>query len=185
MPFGIKKSGYEWEVYNKETGKVYGKHKTKKKAIRQLRAIKMNYKESNYMLSESSELLFSLSKKYKIPLQQLESMWKDAMARYEDELKKKGEKIDKSKQSFWNGVIKELKKLIDNLNLGEAKLIMNTKEKFRESLSKWLDCVQTDNYVEANKIFPDVIKYKTQLILNKKKNTFLKKLANQINHLGE
>lgn len=185
MPFGIKKSGTEWEVYNKDTGKVYGKHKTKKKAIKQLRAIKMNYDESKNMLSESSELLFSLSKKYKIPMEQLESMWKDATARYEDELRKKGEKIDKSKQSFWNGVIKELKKMMDNLNLEEAKRIMNTKEKFKESLSKWLDCIQTDNYVEANKIFPDVIKFKTQLIINKKKNTFLKKLAKQINNSGE
>lgn len=185
MPFGIKKVGSEWEVYNKDTGKVYGKHKTKKKAIRQLKAIKMNYDESENMLFESSELLFSLSKKYKIPIEQLESMWKSATARYEDELKKKGEKIDKSKQSFWNGVIKELKKMMDNINLEEAKTIMNVKEKFKESLSRWLDYIQTDNYIEANKIFPDVIKYKTQLILNKRKNVFLKKLAKQINNSGE
>jgi hypothetical protein len=45
MPFGVKKSGSKWSCYNKDTGKVYGKHDNKEKAIDQLAAIKSNYKE--------------------------------------------------------------------------------------------------------------------------------------------
>jgi len=45
MPYEIKKRGNEWVVINKKTGKVKGRHKTKEKALRQLRALYANVKE--------------------------------------------------------------------------------------------------------------------------------------------
>jgi len=47
MPYKIRKNGEEWEVYNPDTGKVYGKHKTKKSAEDQVAALYVNANPEN------------------------------------------------------------------------------------------------------------------------------------------
>jgi len=43
MPYGIKKvSGGRQAVYNKDTGKVYGRHPSREKAAKQIAAIEAN-----------------------------------------------------------------------------------------------------------------------------------------------
>ena len=39
MPYKIRKSGDKWEVYNPDTGKVYGIHDTKEEAEAQVKAL--------------------------------------------------------------------------------------------------------------------------------------------------
>ncbi len=43
MPFAVRKRGNKWVVISKSSGRVLGTHKTKKKAIKQLRAVYANY----------------------------------------------------------------------------------------------------------------------------------------------
>lgn len=45
MPWGIKKSGSKYVVYNKETGRVAGRHATKEQAQKQRTALYINVKE--------------------------------------------------------------------------------------------------------------------------------------------
>ena len=46
MPFGIRRKNGQWEVYNKDTGSVKGKHgQDKAKAKRQLTALNINAKD--------------------------------------------------------------------------------------------------------------------------------------------
>lgn len=42
MPYEIRKSGEYWEVYNPDTGRVYGKHKTREEALAHQRALYAN-----------------------------------------------------------------------------------------------------------------------------------------------
>lgn len=42
MPYEVRKSGEYWEVYNPETGRVYGKHKSKEEAEAHKRALYAN-----------------------------------------------------------------------------------------------------------------------------------------------
>lgn len=42
MPYEIRKDGEYWEVYNPETGRVYGRHKSKSDAEAQVRALYAN-----------------------------------------------------------------------------------------------------------------------------------------------
>jgi len=46
MPYAIRKRGSKWVVINKETGKVKGKHSTRAKALRHLRALYANVPEA-------------------------------------------------------------------------------------------------------------------------------------------
>lgn len=55
MPYGIRESDGQQEVYNKQTGKVYGTHPNKKKALAQMRAILANTHETfKSMLNEAT-----------------------------------------------------------------------------------------------------------------------------------
>ena len=42
MPYNIRKKGDKWEVYNPDTGKVYGTHDTRKAAEDQQKALYVN-----------------------------------------------------------------------------------------------------------------------------------------------
>ena len=46
MPYSVKKKGDEFAVVNDETGKVYGTHPTRRKAIQQMKALYANTDES-------------------------------------------------------------------------------------------------------------------------------------------
>lgn len=47
MPYKIRKKGDQWEVYNPDTGKVYGTHDTKAEADDQLAALYANANPKN------------------------------------------------------------------------------------------------------------------------------------------
>lgn len=42
MPYKIRKKGNRWEVYNPDTGKIYGTHSTRKEAEDQVKALYTN-----------------------------------------------------------------------------------------------------------------------------------------------
>lgn len=196
MPFSVKYCDGEWIVFNKDTQKIYGKHKTKDKAVRQLKAIYANYKEDvddniseriqknvcDYtQINENNELLMKYHKHYKIPISELEKLWNKAQDLYNSDLEKENKKIDTGSQTYWTGVIKKFKELFSELELEEAKKIMETKETYKQKLTHWLNNIQTGNYAEAEKIFPSVIRSKVELIINNRKNIYLKQLAKKYN----
>lgn len=47
MPYGMRKKGSKTQVYNKESGKVYGSHSSKEKAKKQLAALHIHTNESS------------------------------------------------------------------------------------------------------------------------------------------
>jgi hypothetical protein len=42
MPAKVRKRGNKWEVFNPESGKVYGSHKNRASALSQMRALYAN-----------------------------------------------------------------------------------------------------------------------------------------------
>lgn len=42
MPYEVRKNGKRWEVFNPDTGKVYGRHASKEKARKQQAALYVN-----------------------------------------------------------------------------------------------------------------------------------------------
>jgi hypothetical protein len=57
MPYGTRKSGKMTQVFNKETGKVYGTHSSKKKANKQLAALHIHTDEAKHCSSMSEAVL--------------------------------------------------------------------------------------------------------------------------------
>jgi hypothetical protein len=186
MPFGISKSKNKWKVINKHTGRVLGTHDSEGDAKKQLAAVQINYgkeseeKEMDMNLNESNELIMSLSHKYKISVNVLEQLWTEAISKQEENAKSKEEK-DKGSPQFWKGVRSNFKKLIDNLDIQEAKAIMDSRERYTDSTSQWLDHLQSGDYSAAEKVFPEIIKAKLDVMINNGKEKYLKQMSDKIN----
>jgi hypothetical protein len=190
MPFGIRKSEDKWKVVNKDTGRVLGTHETEEDAKKQLAAVQINYgkeseeKENVMNLKESNELIMSLAHKHKISVAVLEQLWTEAISKQEESAKTSDEK-DKGNPVFWKGVRTNFKKLIDNLEIQEAKAIMDSRERYTQSTSKWLDNLQNGDYSAAEKEFPEIIKAKLDVMINNGKEKYLKQLSDKVNQSKE
>jgi len=190
MPFGIRKSEDKWKVVNKDTGRVLGTHDTEEDAKKQLAAVQINYgkeseeKENVMNLKESNELIMSLAHKHKISVAVLEQLWTEAISKQEEGAKSSEEK-DKGSPVFWKGVRTNFKKLIDNLEIQEAKAIMDSRERYTQSTSKWLDNLQHGDYSAAEKEFPEIIKAKLDVMINNGKEKYLKQLSDKVNQSKE
>ncbi len=141
-------------------------------------------KEESMNLKESNELIMSLAHKHKISPAVLEQLWTEAISKQEEGAKTSEEK-DKGNPVFWKGVRTNFKKLIDNLEIQEAKAIMDSRERYTQSTSKWLDNLQNGDYSAAEKVFPEIIKAKLDVMINNGKEKYLKQLSDKVNQSKE
>jgi len=176
MPFGIEKSGEKWKVVNKHTGRVLGTHGSEEDAKKQLAAVQINYKKES--INESNELIMKLHYEKKIDLGALESFWKEAVSRQEN-YGKTAEEKDKSHPKFWKGVKAYFQKLVDSVDVQEAKEIIMNRDKFNETTNEYLDALQSDNYVKAKELFPKIVDAKLQSMINKRGKAFLQQMNKQ------
>lgn len=72
MPYSIKKKGDKWVVYNKESGKIMGTHKSKEKAKEQIKALYANVKEREI---KDVDLNFTLGKDYTVKETDKKGKW--------------------------------------------------------------------------------------------------------------
>jgi hypothetical protein len=176
MPFGIEKSGEKWTVVNKHTGRVLGTHGTEDEAKKQLAAVQINYKKES--MNESNELIMKLHYEKKIDLGALESFWMEAVSRQENYGKTPEEK-DRSNPRFWKGVKQYFQKLVDSVDVQEAKEIIMNREQFKETSSEYLDALQSDNYVKAKELFPKIVDAKLKAMINNRGKAFLQQMNKQ------
>jgi len=135
-------------------------------------------------LKESNELIMSLAHKHKISVTVLEELWTQAVSKQEKNAKTKEEK-DKSSPKFWKGVRSNFKKLIDNLEIQEAKAIMDSRERYTQSTSQWLDQLQSGDYAAAEKTFPEIMRSKLDIMINNGKEKYLKQMSDKVNKQKE
>ena len=131
-------------------------------------------------LKESNELIMSIAHKHKISVSVLEHLWTEAISKQEETAKTKEEK-DKANPKFWKGVRSKFKTLIDSLEIQEATAIMDSRERYTTATSKWLDHVQNGDYSAAEKVFPDIMKSKLDIMINDGKEKYLKQLSDKVN----
>jgi hypothetical protein len=135
-------------------------------------------------LKESNELIMSLAHKHKISVNVLENLWTQAVST-QDEVAKTREEKDKSNPKFWKGVRTNFKRLIDNLEIQEAKAIMDSRDTYTKTTSQWIDNIQNGDYTAAEKVFPDIIKAKLDTMINDGKEKYLKQMSDKVNNKRE
>lgn len=135
-------------------------------------------------LKESNELIMSLAHKHKISVGVLEQLWTEAISKQEENAKSKEER-DKANPKFWKGVRSNFKTLIDNLDIQEAKAIMDSRDRYTQHTSTWLDSLQNGDYAAAEKVFPEIVKSKLDVMINNGKEKYLKQLSDKVNKTKE
>ena len=106
----------------------------------------------------------------------LESIWEESKNEVVSNAKTPDQK-NESKKEFWREVKKVFLEKIDELDIKEARLIMDNRDKYRDSARKFLDAIQNDNYASAQEHFPNVVDSKLKTIINSLKDGYLRNLA--------
>jgi hypothetical protein len=58
---------------------------------------------------------------------------------------------------------------------------MDSRDRYTQSTSTWLDHLQGGDYSAAEKVFPDIIKAKLDTMVNDGKEKYLKQLSDKTN----
>ena len=128
------------------------------------------------LLNESNELIDRLSVEKGITTKILVDFWDQAKNDQVLLSKTKSEK-DQSNRTFWNGVKKRFMTKVDDLDITEAKSIMNARDRFNDASNQFLDALQNNNYVKAKEVFPEIVAAKSDIIINNMKQGYLKNLS--------
>jgi len=127
-------------------------------------------------IQESNELIDRLSAEKGIDETILNDFWEQAKNDQILFAKTKVEK-DQSNRNFWVGVKERFMKKVDDLDITEARSIMDARDRFNDASVQFLDALQNNNYIKAKEVFPDIVSAKTDLIINNFKQGYLKNLA--------
>lgn len=124
----------------------------------------------------SNPLINRISAEKGISKDYLKSLWEEAENEIISNAKTATEKNKGSKQ-FWKNVKTKFLEKIDDLDIKEARLIMDSREKYKEASRNFLNAIQGDDYVAAKEVFPDVIENKLNTVINNLKDGYLKNMA--------
>ena len=130
-----------------------------------------------------------VAKKYNIRDKKLvQDLWDRAIHKQESN----GTITERSSKVFWNGdgnknkgVLNYFKEMTDNLNVEEAKIIMDNRNEFNKSVNSFIDSLVTDDYARAKENFPNVVRSKLMNMINNRKEVYLKQLQDQANQAAK
>jgi hypothetical protein len=126
-----------------------------------------------------NELVSRLAVKKNLDVDYLQRLWDDSAQEQTIQAKNKDEK-DRSSKKYWQAVKSRFLKKVDELNVMEAKLIMDAREKYQSMSGQFLDAINNNDYVKAKEIFPQVVQAKTEILINNQRRAFLKNYAEQV-----
>jgi len=100
-------------------------------------------------LKESNTLITTISQRTGLPEAQLEQFWELAV-------QKNAGKNDKNDTMFWSQVMEDFQNLVNQVDVEEAKNIMETREKYRQAAGQFLDHLHSDDYLNAESSFKEM-----------------------------
>ncbi len=124
----------------------------------------------------TNPLINRLSAEKGVKKEYLESLWEESKNEVISKSKTYNKKNEGTK-NFWREVKSVFLEKVNNLDIKEARLIMDNREKYKEASRAFLDAIQNDNYVSAKEHFPNVIDSKLNIIINSMKDGYLRNLA--------
>jgi hypothetical protein len=120
----------------------------------------------------SSTLLTTMSIKTGLPKAQLAQFWDLAQ-------KKNSTKSQSKDTAFWANVMKDFQSLIDNVDIEEARNVMETREKYKEAANSFLNNLADDNYTEAQTAFKSMVDNRLNDNINAKAEKYCKEVLSK------
>jgi len=147
----------------------------------------------------TKNLIKGMVKKYKSTMSELETLHENALLRkivrggsidmdlaeefWDKSVKEqeKSHKIEGSRgRTYWNGVIEKFNKKIRNLDVLEAKRIMEKRNDTKASIEVFLDNIAKGEYAEAQGNVPNMVQNQLATMINSKKDAYLKELGKSV-----
>jgi len=99
---------------------------------------------------------------------------------WEKSVKEQKKEKGSSSKMNWKGVIEKFKNKVNNLDVLEAKRIMERKNNLKASVEGFLDHLATGAYAEAQNIIPEMVRNQLGTMINSKKEAYLKELGKSV-----
>ncbi len=139
--------------------------------------IKKELDEKAKVLSEgfSNAYVSKSSRKNLISERVLKTYWEKAI-----KLQEQSESRDKSKKTFWYGVVKKFEGMLNEQELVKAKSIMTEREKFTLNTEKFINCLASDDYVSAGEFMNAMVESSLNGMIDVAKIQYQKELGEKI-----
>lgn len=126
-------------------------------------------------LQESASLNRRIARKYGLDEELVENIWDDSVAECSATMEE-----SKSSKLFWKKVVETFKNKINNIDILEAKRVMNAKRLLRMSVENFIDNLASGKYEDAQNEFPRVVREKLNTMINSRKETYMKNVGEDI-----
>lgn len=139
--------------------------------------IKKDLDEKAKVLSEgfTNAYVAKASKKNLIAERVLKTYWEQAV-----KMQEQSEARDKSKKTFWYGVVKNFEGMLNEQELVKAKGIMTEREKFSLSTEKFINCLAADDYVSAGDFMSAMVESSLNGMIDVAKIQYQKELGEKV-----
>ena len=97
----------------------------------------------------------------------LNSLWNDAEQRVDGD-------VEKDNPAYWQKVITEFNKLIDHIDIKEAKFIMSTREDYNRAANDFFNNIIEDDFGVADEMFGKMVDSRLRLMINKERDNYYK-----------
>lgn len=132
-------------------------------------------KTEQQFINESNAYLRLLSKDSGISTKSLSELWDSCVKQTESKHGKESRKTE----SFWREVKENFDKRMLDIDMMEAKYIMDNKQKLRKEIESFLDNMANDNYAGAKQGMPGLVTSKIKEMVDARREDFMKELGNR------
>lgn len=118
-------------------------------------------------LNENNDYIRQTAQETGVSVDYLNTLWSQAKDRVDV-------KINSNDPSYWDSVISEFNKLVDTIDIEEARYIMDTREDYNRAANNFINGLLDDNYSGSDEQFAKMVDARLNLMINKKRDEFYK-----------
>ena len=118
-------------------------------------------------LNESNDYVRQVAQETGVSFDYLNGLWNQAKEKVQT-------KKEANNPAYWESVISEFDKLVDNIDIEEARYIMTTREDYNRAANDFVNGLLSDDYSKADEHFGKMVNARLNLIINKKRDEFYK-----------
>jgi len=117
-------------------------------------------------INENNNYVRGVSEETGVSYDYLNTLWAKAESNVQQG------KVEKGNPEFWQGVINEFDKLVDQIDIEEARYVMSTREDYKRAGNDFMNHLLDDDYGKADEHFGKMVDARLNLMINKERDNF-------------
>lgn len=119
-------------------------------------------------INENNNYVRNVAQETGVSVDYLNTLWAKAETRAQHEGANKGD------PNFWQEVIAEFDSLVDQIDIEEARYVMDTRENYNRAANDFMNHLLDDDYGKADEQFGKMVDARLNLMINKERDKFYK-----------